>query len=81
VARALAERMERARRAGAAFVELDLPHYDARDFGRRKAIAQQIRRMALILRHYLPEGAANVGSVVIVFGSGEVATREEVKLT
>jgi hypothetical protein len=80
VARALAERMERARRGGAAVVQLDLPSYDARDFGSRKAIAQQIRRMALILRHYLPEGAATVHSVVIVFGSGGAATREAVTL-
>jgi outer membrane protein OmpA-like peptidoglycan-associated protein len=80
VARELAERMERARRSHAGFVTIDLPQYDARDFGSRKAIAQQIQRMALIVRHYLPEGAANVYSVVISFGSDDAATREEVKL-
>jgi hypothetical protein len=32
------------------------------------------------MRDYLPEGAADVHSVVIIFGSGHEATREEVKL-
>jgi outer membrane protein OmpA-like peptidoglycan-associated protein len=80
VARELAERMEQARRSHAHFVKLDLPQYDARDFASRKAIAQQIRRMALIVRHNLPEGAADVHSVVIFFGSDNAATRAEVKL-
>jgi outer membrane protein OmpA-like peptidoglycan-associated protein len=80
VARELAERMDRARRSRAGFVKIDLPQYDARDFGSRKAIAQQIRRMALIVRHHLPEGAADVRTVVIFFGSDNAATREEVKL-
>ena len=80
VAAELAERMERARRSHAAGVEIDLPQYDARDLGSRGAIAQQIRRMALIIRHYLPEGAADVRSVFIIFGSGREATWEEVRL-
>jgi hypothetical protein len=61
-------------------VKLNLPQYDPRDFGSRKAIAQQIRRMALIVRHHLPEGAADVHSVVIIFGPLNAATRVEVKL-
>jgi hypothetical protein len=80
VARELAERMERARRSHTGYVKLNLPQYDPRDFGSRKAIAQQIRRMALIVRHYLPEGAADVHSVVIIFGPLNAATRVEVKL-
>ena len=68
VAGELAERMERARGSRTGKVEIDLPQYDARGFGSRRAIAQQMRRTALIMRDYLPEGAADVNSVVIIFG-------------
>jgi len=80
VSRELAERMEQARVSHLDWVKIDLPQYDARDFGSRRTIAKEIRRMALILRHYLPEGGAGVHTVVILFGSGDVSTREEVKL-
>lgn len=80
VARELAERIEQARRSGVAWVKIDLPSYDARDFGSRRAIAKQIQRIALIVRNFLPDRAADVHTVVIIFGSGNVATREEVKL-
>jgi hypothetical protein len=76
----LAERMEQARRSGARWVKIDLPQYDARDFPSRKAIAAQIRRMGLILRNYLPDRAQNVGTIVIMFGTGNSATRQEVQL-
>jgi hypothetical protein len=39
-----------------------------------------MRRIALIMRRHLPEGAADVHSIVITFGSGHETTREEVKL-
>jgi hypothetical protein len=55
-------------------------HCGGGDFPSRKAVAAQIRRIALILRHYLPDGAKNVRTIVVVFGSGNVATREEIKL-
>jgi hypothetical protein len=76
----LAERMEQARRSRTAWVKIELPNYGAGDFPSRKAIAGQIRRIALILRNYLPDRAQNVRTIVIFFGAGNVATREEVKL-
>ena len=79
-ARELAERMEQARRNHVAWVKIDLPQYDGRDLGSRSAIATQIQRIALILRNYLPDRAAGVHTVVVIFGSDNLATREEVKL-
>jgi hypothetical protein len=76
----LAERMEQARRSRLAWVKIDLPQYGSGDFNSRRAIAGQIRRIALILRNYLPDHAKDVGSIVIIFGSGNFATREEVNL-
>jgi hypothetical protein len=76
----LAERMEQARRSRATWVKIDLPQYGSGDFPSRKAIAAQIRRIALILRNYLPDRANNVRTIVIFFGSGNLATREEVRL-
>jgi hypothetical protein len=76
----LAERMEQARRSGTRWVRIDLPQYGARDFPSRKAIAAQIRRMGLILRNYLPDRAQNVRAIVILFGMGNSATRQEVQL-
>jgi hypothetical protein len=49
VAGELAERMDWARHGHTGKVEIDLPQYDARDFGSRRAIAQQLRCMALIM--------------------------------
>jgi hypothetical protein len=76
----LAERMEQARRSHAAWVKIDFPQYGAADFSSRKAVAGQIRRIALVLRNYLPDRAKDVRAIVIIFGSGKFATREEVKL-
>ena len=76
----LAERMEHARRSRVAWVKIDLPQYGSGDFSSRRAIAGQIRRIALILRNYLPDHAKDVRAIVIIFGSGSSATREEVKL-
>ena len=76
----LAERMEQARRSRLAWVKIDLPQYGSGDFSSRKAIAGQIRRIALILRNYLPDRAKDVRAIVIIFGSGNFATREEVNL-
>jgi hypothetical protein len=76
----LAERMEQARRSRVAWVKINLPQYGSGDFGSRKAIAGQIRRIALILRNYLPDHAKDVRAIVIIFGSSNFATREEVRL-
>jgi hypothetical protein len=76
----LAERMERARRGRLTWVKINLPQYGSTDFSSRKPIAAQIRRMALIVRNYLHEHAKDVRTVVIIFGSGNIATREEIKL-
>jgi hypothetical protein len=76
----LAERMEQARRGRMAWVKVDLPQYGGGDFGSRKAVAGQIRRIALILRNYLPDHAKDVRTIVVIFGSGNFATREEIKL-
>jgi hypothetical protein len=76
----LAERMERARRARAAWLKIELPQYDGGDFSSRRAIAGEIRRIALVIRNYLPDRAATLKTIVIFFGAGNVATREQVTL-
>jgi hypothetical protein len=76
----LAERMEQARRSHIAWVKINLPQYGSGDFSSRRAIAGQIRRIALILRNYLPDHAQEVHTIAVTFGSGNFATREEVKL-
>jgi hypothetical protein len=78
VAPDLAERMEQARRARATWVMLPFPQYG--DVTSRKAIAGQIGKIALILRNFLPDRAKDVRTIVVIFGSGNQATREEVKL-
>lgn len=72
----LAERMEHARRGRVNWVRLELPQYD---FGSRKAIAASIAKIANLIRSHLPERSA-IGTIIIIFGSGNAATREEVKL-
>jgi len=76
----LAERMEHARRGRVAWVRLDLPQYSSGDFNSRKPIAGQIGKMALIMRNYLPDHAKDVRTIVVIFGSGNFAAREEIKL-
>lgn len=76
----LAGRMEQARRSHVTWVDVNLPQYGSGDFSSRGAIARQILRIAVIVRNYLPDHAKDVHTVVIVFGSGHFATREEVTL-
>jgi hypothetical protein len=76
----LAERMEQARRSHVDWLTINLPQYGSGDLSSRKAIAGQIRRLAVILRNYLPDRAKDVRTIVVIFGSGNFATREEVKL-
>ena len=72
--------MEQARRGHVAWVKIDLPQYGSGDFSSRKAIAGEIRRIALILRNYLPDRATDVRTIVIIFGSGNFATRAQVNI-
>jgi hypothetical protein len=79
----LAVRMEQARRSDVAWVKLEFERYGrygGLDGSSRRAIAGEIRRIALILRNYLPDRAAGVNTVVIIFGSANLAVREEVRL-
>jgi hypothetical protein len=76
----LADRMEQARRKHSAWIKLELPQFGSSDFSSRRSIAEQIRRIALIVRDYLPDRAKNVRDIVIIFGLGNTATREEVHL-
>jgi hypothetical protein len=76
----LAERMEKARLSHVTWVPINLPQYGNADFNSRRAIAGEIRRIALILRNYLPDDVKDVRTIVIIFGSGNFATRQEIKL-
>jgi hypothetical protein len=76
----LVERIERARRTKMAFVKILLPQYGANDFASRKFIAGEIKRIALTLRKFLPNQAKSVHTIVIIFGTGNLATRQEVTL-
>ena len=83
VALDLAVRMEKARRSGTPFVKLEFSNYGfagVHGGDTRKFVVGEIRRIALLLRNYLPERAAGVNTIIIVFlfeGSG---TREEIRL-
>ena len=54
LAMAIAEQIEQARRGNVAWVKVVLPQYGSSDFGSRKAIAGEIRRIALTVRNFLP---------------------------
>src|SRR5262249_33736236 len=65
----LAARMEQARINGEATVRLPLGSaYGALDDSERRFIAGTILRIALIVRKHLPEHAAGVRHVIILFG-------------
>jgi len=67
--RELAARMEKARTSFQSTVRLVLgPAYGGLDDADRRAIAGAIRTIALIVRERLPERAAGVRSVVVLFG-------------
>lgn len=79
----LAVLMDQARRKGAAYVKLEFRHYgkDAVHGGPlSKFVAGEIRRIALILRNYLPERAAGVNTILVNFDFGEATVQEEIKL-
>lgn len=77
----LAERMEQARRNRVGWVQINLPQYGSSNLASRKFVAGEIRRIALVLRNYLPDRAKDVRTIVVSFGSGGSATREEIKLS
>lgn len=79
----LAAQMEHARQKGRAWVKLDMNRYGrygGLEGSHRKALVGELRRIALILRNYLPERAAGVNTVVLVFGTDNLAVREEIRL-
>jgi len=79
----IATRMEQARRGDLTWVKLELERYGrygGLDGSSRRAVVGEIRRIALILRNYLPERAAGVNTVVVVFGTGNLAVQETIKL-
>src|SRR5262249_34953359 len=75
----LAERMEQARRARSTWASIP-PLTQYGDPTSRKAIAGQIGKIALILRNFLPDRAKDVRTIIVIFGSGNQATRETVEL-
>ena len=83
VAFELAVQMEKARRKGLTWVKLDLDrygNYGELDGNARKAVVGEIRRISLILRNYLPDRAAGVNTLVLIFGAENLAVREEIRL-
>jgi outer membrane protein OmpA-like peptidoglycan-associated protein len=79
----LAVGMERARRSEITWVKLHLDHYGnygGLDGNGRRAIVGEIRRIALTLRKHLPDRAAGVSTLVLIFGSENLAVREEIRL-
>jgi hypothetical protein len=79
----LAERMERARRAHQSWVKLELDRYGRYgelDGNGRRAIVGELQRIALILRDHLTDRAAGVNTIVLIFGSDNLAVREEIRL-
>jgi hypothetical protein len=79
----LADRIDRARRAKQSWVKIELDRfgsYGMLDGNGRRAIVGEIRRIALILRNHLPEGGAGVNTIVLIFGSENLAVRHEIRL-
>lgn len=79
----LAVLMDNARRNGRTFAKLYLPYYgDAgvRGGGTREVIVKEIQRIALILRDILPDQAAGVNTILVVFSHEEAAVREKIEL-
>jgi hypothetical protein len=81
VALDLAGRMEHARQSGDSRVTIDLgERYGPLDAASRRAIAGEIRRIVLILRHHLPHGAQGVRWVLVIFGAGRGRESEVIEL-
>jgi outer membrane protein OmpA-like peptidoglycan-associated protein len=83
VALDLAVRMEKARRSGIPFVKLEFSNYGfagVHGGETRKFVVGEIRRIALLLRNYLPGRAADVNTIIIVFLFEESGVREEIRL-
>ena len=79
----LAVLMDKARRSRSAFVKLEFWHYGSAGVHGgplRKFVVGEIQRIALILRNYLPERAAGVNTILVVFKFEEAAVQEEIRL-
>lgn len=79
----LAAQMEQARRKDRKWVKLDLDNYGRYgilDGDGRRAIVKAIRRIALIVKPLLTDGAPRVDTIVLIFGTDNLAVREEIKL-
>lgn len=83
VAFELAVLMDKARRSGRTYAKLEFWHYGAAGVhggGTREAIVKEIRRIALILRSILPDQAAGVNTILVIFRHEQAAVREEIRL-
>lgn len=79
----LAVLMDKAHRTGSSFAKLEFSHYGSAGVSGgdlRKAVVKEIRRIALLLRNYLPEGAVGVNTILVVFYFEQAAVREEIRL-
>jgi hypothetical protein len=79
----LAVLMDKARRSGSPFVKLAFSHYGIAGVsggGLRKSVVKEIRRIALLLRNYLPERAAGVNTILVIFNFEEASVQEEIRL-
>jgi hypothetical protein len=83
VAFELAVRMDQARRSGRSYAKIELWQYGAAGVsggGTREVIVKEMRRIALLLRSNLPDQAAGVNSILVIFRHEEAAVRVEIKL-
>ncbi|WP_460358215.1 hypothetical protein [Mycobacterium sp. ZZG] len=80
LALSLAEQLEHAHQAKATSVTVPLPQYGRGDLSSRKAIAGEIRRIALTVRKFLPSRAQGVRTITVLFGTGAAATRVNIAL-
>ena len=79
----LAVLMDKARRSGSPYVKLEFEHYGKAGVHGgplRKFVAGEIRRIALILRNYLPDQAAGVNTILVNFRFEQAVVQEEIRL-
>jgi len=79
----LAVLMDNARRSGSQYAKLELWQYGKAGVHGgplRGSVVKEIRKIALIVRNHLPEQAAGVNTILVVFKFEQAAVREEIKL-
>jgi hypothetical protein len=79
----LAVLMDKAHHSGSPFVMLEFSHYGSASVSGgdlRKSVVREIRRIVLLLRDYLPERAAGVNTILIVFRHEQAAVHETIRL-